>query len=105
MMVAANAHKLSQRNRTHQDYDQYLADNTLVESSDVHQSLVQDVAPQGQKAMDEDFWVNASANDMAQHISMQPKLTDFAQERSTSSADKMTNRYMDQLDTLDPNLS
>ena len=55
--------------------------------------------------MDEDFWVNASANDMAQHISMQPKLTDFAQERSTGGVDRMTNRYMDQLDTLDPNLS
>ena len=42
---------------------------------------------------------------MAQHISMQPKLTEFAQERATGTVDKMTNKYMDQLDTLDPNLS
>ena len=55
--------------------------------------------------MDDEFWVNASPLEMAQHISMQPKLTSFAQERVSGTTDKMTNRYMDQLDTLDPNLT
>ena len=107
LLVGASAHKLAQhsRIRNHQDYDQYLDDNTLVESSDFHQSLANDVAGQDQKQMDDDFWVNASPLEMAQHISMNPKLTNFAEERVSGTTDKMTNRYMDQLDTLDPNLS
>ena len=86
-----------------------MGETTLLDtiSSDLGDSIKNDHAPQNQTEMDEEFWVNASPSAMAEHISLQPKLTEYANDRETqmSSVDKMTTRYIDQLDTLDPNLS
>ena len=61
--------------------------------------------------MDEEFWVTASASQMAQHISLNGPKTQFAQEKELGinsgekTQDKMTRHYMDQIDNMAPGLS
>ena len=55
----------------------------------------------------EDDWANKSAEEMAQKISLDPPKTEYAKQRESekNSVDKMTNHWMETIDSMDPNLS
>ena len=71
------------------------------QTTDVGQLYPDDQAKDGSKEMDEEFWVNASASQMAQHISLNGPKTQFAKDKEAGinsgekTQDKMTKHYID----------
>ena len=60
------------------------------------------------EAMSYDEWFNASAETMAQHISLNPPATEYEREakhEKASIVDKTANHMIEQIDEIDPNFS
>ena len=109
-MDGANA--IQKRSSMHMRARTHDSELTQLEStSDVGQLYPDDKAASGAQEMDEEFWVSASASQMAQHISLNGPKTQFVQEQEAGintgekTQDKMTRHYIDQIDQLAPGLS
>ena len=83
-------------------------DEEFMDPEQMAQNELPDKAPLQSvvKEVDMEQWANLSASQMADHISLGAPKTDFEAERNTrlSQADKLTNFWMDRLDSEDPSL-